>query len=71
MTNVAAALAYYAFLAIPSALLVMLGVFGIVADPNDVPQLLTRLDGIVPPSAIALLRTASCARPERRRAASR
>jgi membrane protein len=55
MTNVAAALAYYGFLAIPSALLVMLGVFGIVADPNDVPQLLTRLDGIVPQSAITLL----------------
>ena len=55
MTNVAAALAYYGFLAIPSALLVTLGVFGIVADPSDVPQLLTRLDGIVPQSAIALL----------------
>ncbi len=55
LTNVAAALAYYGFLAIPSALLVMLGVFGIVADPNDVPPLLTRLDGIVPQSAIALL----------------
>ena len=55
MTNVAAALAYYGFLAIPSALLVTLGVFGIVADPSDVPQLLTRLDGVVPQSAIALL----------------
>jgi membrane protein len=55
MTNVAAALAYYGFLAIPSALLVTLGVFGLVANPSDVPQLLQRLDGIVPQSAIALL----------------
>ncbi len=55
MPNVAAALAYYGFLAIPSALLVTLGVFGIVANPNDVRHLLTRLDGIVPQSAIALL----------------
>ena len=55
MTNVAAALAYYGFLAIPSALLVTLGVFGIVADKSDVPQLLTRLDGVIPQSAIALL----------------
>ncbi len=55
LTNVAAALAYYGFLAIPSALLVTLGVFGIVAEPRDVEQLLTHLDGIVPASAIALL----------------
>ena len=55
LTNVAAALAYYGFLAIPSALLVTLGVFGLVADARDVEQLLTRLDGIVPQSAIALL----------------
>jgi membrane protein len=55
LTNVAAALAYYGFLAIPSALLVTLGVFGIVAEPRDVEQLLTHLNGIVPASAIALL----------------
>jgi membrane protein len=55
MTNAAAALAYYGFLAIPSALLGTLGVFGIVADASDVPQLLAHLDGIVPQSAIGLL----------------
>ncbi len=55
LTNVAAALAYYGFLAIPSALLVTLGVFGLVADPADVEQMLTHLEGIVPASAIALL----------------
>jgi membrane protein len=55
LTNVAAALAYYGFLAIPSALLVTLGIFGLVAQPSDVVQLLTHLEGIVPASAIALL----------------
>src|SRR5690242_15005635 len=34
MTNIAAALAYYAFLAIPSALLIAVGVFGLLAGPN-------------------------------------
>jgi membrane protein len=55
LTHVAAALAYYGFLAIPSALLVVLGVFSLVASPSDVAQLLTHLEGIVPQSAIALL----------------
>src|SRR5439155_13505773 len=31
MTNIAAALAYYAFLAIPSALLIAVGLFGLLA----------------------------------------
>jgi membrane protein len=55
LTNVAAALAYYAFLSIPSALLVLLGIFGLVASPADVRQLLTHLEGIVPQSAITLI----------------
>src|SRR5436190_24369547 len=33
MTNIAAALAYYAFLAIPSALLIAVGLFGLLAGP--------------------------------------
>src|SRR5438270_11755895 len=36
MTNIAAALAYYAFLAIPSALLIAVGLFGLLAGPNAV-----------------------------------
>ena len=36
ITNLAAALAYYAFLAIPSALLIAIGLFGIFASPQDV-----------------------------------
>ncbi|MDX6375721.1 MAG: rane protein, partial [Gaiellaceae bacterium] len=55
MTNVAAAVAYYAFLAIPSALLLTLGVFGLVADAGDVQRLLSHLGGIVPQSALTLI----------------
>ena len=39
----AAALAYYAFLAIPSALLIAVGILGLVANPNDVGTLVDRL----------------------------
>ena len=62
LTNVAAALAYYGFLAIPSALLVRSACSASSPSPSDVEQLLTHLDGIVPASAIALLTTASSAR---------
>ena len=55
VTNVAAALAYYGFLAVPSGLLVLLGVFTLVAQPSDVTRLLTHLQGIIPDSAISLL----------------
>ena len=55
VTNVAAALAYYGFLAVPSALLVLLGVFTLVAQPSDVTRLLSHLQGVVPDSAITLL----------------
>jgi membrane protein len=55
ITDVAAALAYYSFLAIPAALLLVLGVFGLVADPQRIDRLMERLAGLVPPEAIALL----------------
>jgi membrane protein len=48
ITNFAAALAYYAFLAIPSALLIAVGIFGLVASPQDVGSLVDNLAGIVP-----------------------
>jgi membrane protein len=55
MTSVAAALAYYAFLAIPSLLLVAVGVFGLVGDPQAVSTLIGKLHGIVPAQARSLL----------------
>jgi membrane protein len=55
MTNIAAALAYYAFLAIPSALLVAAGLFGLLAGPHAVSTLIDKLNGIIPGQATSLL----------------
>ena len=56
LTNIAAALAYYAFLAIPSVLMVAVGVFSLVGDPGDATRLVGRLGGIVPDQGQELLR---------------
>ncbi len=55
ITDSAAALAYYAFLAVPAALLVTLGLFTILAGRDTVDRLMSRLEGVVPPETIALL----------------
>jgi membrane protein len=55
ITNLAAALAYYAFLAIPSALLVAVGVFTLVASPSDVSTLVDKLGTIMPSQATSLI----------------
>jgi len=51
----ARALAYSLFLAIPSALLVVLGVFSLVADESDVARLVSRLDDVMPASVATLI----------------
>jgi membrane protein len=56
ITNIAAALAYYAFLAIPSALLVSVGVFSLVAGPHAVTTLVDKLGTIMPTEATSLLK---------------
>src|ERR687891_2756679 len=56
VTDTAAALAYYAFLAIPAALLVSLGVFSVLAGPETIERLLDKLGTVVPAEAIDLLR---------------
>jgi membrane protein len=56
LTSIAAALAYYAFLAIPSVLMVAVGVFALVGDAGDVGSLVDRLGGILPGQAQTLLR---------------
>ncbi|SRR6266542_1705873 len=56
MTNIAAALAYYAFLAIPSTLLLAAGLFGLLAGPNAVSTVIDKVQGIVPGEAASLLR---------------
>jgi membrane protein len=55
VTDGAAALAYYAFLAIPSALLIAAGVFGLVAGPNAIQSLLDRLSSVLPADALTLI----------------
>lgn len=55
ITNLAAALAYYAFLAIPSALLIAIGLFGIFASPEDVSTLVDKLGTIMPSQATSLI----------------
>jgi membrane protein len=55
MTSIAAALAYYAFLAIPSLLLIAAGLFGLIAGPHAITTAINKLHGIVPGQATSLL----------------
>ena len=55
VTNLAAALAYYAFLAIPSALLIAAGVFSLLAGPHAVVTIVDKLGSIIPSQAQTLL----------------
>src|SRR5437667_3238971 len=55
ITSLAAALAYYAFLAIPSALLIAAGVFSLVAGPHAVTTVVDKLGTIIPGQAQSLL----------------
>ena len=55
ITNLAAALAYYAFLAIPAALLVVVGLFGLLASPQDVTTVVDKIGSVIPGQAKDLL----------------
>ena len=55
VTNLAAALAYYAFLAIPATLLIVAGLFGLIAGPHAVTTIINKLHGIIPSQASSLL----------------
>ncbi|MFL5923725.1 MAG: YihY/virulence factor BrkB family protein [Gaiellaceae bacterium] len=55
ITNLAAALAYYAFLAIPATLLIAAGLFGLLAGPDAVTTVIDKLHGIIPSQASNLL----------------
>ncbi len=55
MTSIAAALAYYAFMAIPAALLVAVGVFSLFAGPGAITTVIDKLSGILPGQATSLL----------------
>jgi membrane protein len=55
ITSLAAALAYYAFLAIPATLLIAAGLFGLIAGPNAITTVIDKLHGIIPSQASSLL----------------
>lgn len=55
VTDIAASLAYYAFLAIPAALLVALGAFSVLAGREAIERVLEKLGTVVPAEAIQLL----------------
>jgi membrane protein len=55
ITSLAAALAYYAFLAIPSALLIAAGLFSLLAGPDAVTTVVDKLGTIIPGQAQTLL----------------
>jgi membrane protein len=55
ITNLAAALAYYSFLAIPAVLLVAVGVFNLVADEDLIEEIIERLGRVAPQEALTLI----------------
>ena len=55
VTNLASAIAYNAFLAIPSALLVALGAFSVFGGPSAVQTIMSHLSSVMPRSAVSLL----------------
>ena len=55
ITLIAAALAYSSFLAIPSALLVVVGLFSLVAGPDTIASTVNHLGDIAPKETVELL----------------
>jgi membrane protein len=55
ITDLAAALAYYSFLAIPAVLLVAVGVFSLVASPDAITTVMEELGAILPADTTALI----------------
>ena len=54
--NMAAGLAYYAFLAIPAALMVALGLFSVLADPAAIQSVVDKLGTVMPGQATDLVK---------------
>jgi membrane protein len=55
ISDAAAAIAYYAFLAIPALLLISVGVFSVFAGPSAVETIIDRLGSVMPAEAVSLL----------------
>jgi membrane protein len=52
---IAAGVAFYAFLAIPSALTALVTLYGLVFDPSDVQRQLASMSGVMPGAALDLI----------------
>jgi membrane protein len=57
ITDAAAAIAYYGFLAIPALLLISVGVFSIFAGPSAIETIMEKLGSVIPAEAVTLLET--------------
>lgn len=55
VTDIAASVAYYAFLAIPAVLLVAVGVFGLVSSEDTIRTLVESMEGAIPDAALQLV----------------
>ena len=55
ITDLAAALAYYSFLAIPAVLLVAVGLFSLFASPDAITTLIDKLGTVIPSQATQLI----------------
>ncbi len=55
ITDLAAALAYYSFLAIPAVLLVAVGLFSLIASPDAITTLIDKLGTVAPSQATQLV----------------
>jgi membrane protein len=58
ITDVAAAVAYYSFLALPALLLISVGVFSVVASPSAIERIIQKLGAVMPAEAVTLLENA-------------
>jgi membrane protein len=56
VTNLAAAIAYYSFLAIPASLLILVGVFSLTAGDGAITTIMNKLEGVAPEEALTLIR---------------
>jgi membrane protein len=57
ITNLAAALAYYAFLAIPAVLMIVLGAFSLLADAETIGTVIDKLGTVMPAQATDLIQS--------------
>jgi membrane protein len=55
LTIVAAGVAFFSVLALFPAMAALVGIFGMIADPADIPELVSSLRGIVPQNAIDII----------------